>query len=57
MGMEEESKLRIHSFDELIIFNVSDVFFPSLSQNNGSLVWCQNHKQCSKVMRFPVFHE
>ncbi|MED6251007.1 Anosmin-1 [Ilyodon furcidens] len=19
------------------------------SQNNGSLVWCQNHKQCSKL--------
>lgn len=23
--------------------------FLSLPQNNGSLVWCQNHKQCSKV--------
>lgn len=22
------------------------------SQNNGSLVWCQNHKQCSKVTWF-----
>lgn len=24
-------------------------FFFFFLQNNGSLVWCQNHKQCSKV--------
>ncbi|XP_030199890.1 anosmin-1 [Gadus morhua] len=27
------------------------------SQNNGSLVWCQNHKQCSKVIPFLLILE
>uniref|UniRef100_A0A8C6AF73 Anosmin 1 n=1 Tax=Marmota marmota marmota TaxID=9994 RepID=A0A8C6AF73_MARMA len=26
------------------------LFFFSFLQNNGSLVWCQNHKQCSKCL-------
>lgn len=34
---------------------IDDMFFPPLLQNNGSLVWCQNHKQCSKVMWFHFF--
>lgn len=54
-----------HSFDELIIVNaffstlcpMTDAVLPSLLQNNGSLVWCQNHKQCSKVVWFHFFHE
>ena len=47
------------SFDELITVHalITDDFVPFLLQNNGSLVWCQNHKQCSKVVWFPFFHE
>uniref|UniRef100_A0A672JUB1 Anosmin 1 n=1 Tax=Salarias fasciatus TaxID=181472 RepID=A0A672JUB1_SALFA len=33
-----------------LLLMTDDVFF-SLSQNNGSLVWCQNHKQCSKCLQ------
>ena len=45
-----------------IFNNISDdwlcvFFFSFLLQNNGSLVWCQNHKQCSKVVWFHFFHE
>lgn len=38
----------------LRIKNVSlmSLFFFLPLQNNGSLMWCQNHKQCSKV-RWP----
>lgn len=35
------------SLKEILIFMVFFVF-----QNNGSLAWCQNHKQCSKVCPF-----
>lgn len=62
---EGEERVKVaHWLDELVIINVlsavclmTDDVFPSFQQNNGSLVWCQNHKQCSKVTPFHFCHE
>ena len=44
-----------NAFSEISL--MIDDIFPFPLQNNGSLVWCQNHKQCSKVVWFHFFHE
>lgn len=35
----------LYSLKEILMF----MYFYFVFQNNGSLAWCQNHKQCSKV--------
>lgn len=42
-------RVNVCSLKEILIF----MYISFVFQNNGSLAWCQNHKQCSKVS--PVF--
>lgn len=34
--------------------HVSETYFVLSFQSNGSLLWCENHKQCSKVRRLSL---
>lgn len=43
------SQIVINKFT-IILFIL--MYFLFVFQNNGSLAWCQNHKQCSKVCYF-----